>query len=79
MDEDEIGFMEPQPIRHDKWSVLIRLSNYALNVTRATALLLDQTTDMLIEHKAQIDIDKEFKEITHGHSSIGTGPIQSED
>lgn len=80
MDEDEIEYLlEPQPRRHDKWSVLIRLSNFGLNIAGATRLLFDQTTDMLIEHQLYLDTDRQFKEITHGYPSIGAGPIQSED
>lgn len=79
MDEDWETHTGYKPQRHDKWSVLVRLSNYALNVSRATALLFDQTTEALIEHQLQLDIDRGFKEISDGYPSIGPGSVQQED
>lgn len=81
MDEDEI--VELKPRRHDKWSVLVLLANGATNLLRVSASIVVQTmdnaTDMLIEHGRQIEIDREFKGIVDGNTSIGAGEVQRED
>lgn len=77
MDEDEI--VELKPRRHDKWSVLVLLASSATGMLRVAAGTLDAVTDMLIEHGRQIEVDREFKEITHGDTSVGAGEVQSED
>lgn len=80
MDEDAIFIVQrPRAQRHDKWSVLIRLSNLGLNVSRAGSLFMDQMTDMLIEHSMQLDIDRGFKEVIDGNPSFGTREVQQED
>jgi hypothetical protein len=77
MDEDEI--VELKPRRHDKWSVFVLLASSATGLLRVAAGTMDAVTDMLIEHGRQIEIDREFKEIVNGNTSIGAGEVQRED
>ena len=63
----------------DKWSVLVLLASSATGFLRVAAGTLDAATDMLIEHGRQIEIDKEFKGIVDGNTSIGTGEVLRED
>lgn len=82
MDEDEIE-VELKPRRHDKWSVLVLLASAATNLVRVNgaviAAILDDATDMLIEHGRQIEVDREFRVIVNGNTSIGTGEVLRED
>lgn len=78
MDGDD-GYEEIKPQRHSKWHVLILATSYMANVLKITGMTLDGATDMIVAHASQLDYDRRFKEITHGHPSIGTGTVQQED
>ncbi len=69
MDEDsteEETFLEKaaQPMRHDRWSVLILAVNWATNVAQATTDTLEAATLAIAQHANQKMYDRKFEQMT---------------
>ncbi len=64
MDEDD--YVTINPIRHNRWSVLILGLDWAGKVAQITGNTLTAAMLTACEHANQVQIDSKFKEVTRG-------------
>jgi len=63
MDDEEITYVTLDAKTHDRWSLLVIGAHWLHGVTRVTANTTAVLMATAMEHAAQKDYDKRFKEI----------------
>lgn len=80
MNEDqEMEVILIEPKLHDRWSLLLVAVSTLAEVSEAFTNNLSTLSMITAQHMKQKQYDRKFKEITHGHTSLGAGQVQSED
>lgn len=80
MDDDlEIAVEVMQPMRHNRWAVIVPALAFAANVAGDLHNLFGQYTTIAAQHGMQKHYDRKFREVTSGYSGERSGEVFPED
>jgi hypothetical protein len=81
MDDDlEIAVEVIQPMRHNRWAVIVPALAFAANVAGDMHQLFAQYTSIAAQHGMQKHYDRKFREVVNGgHSGLRSGEVLPED
>lgn len=80
MDDDlEIAVEVIQPMRHNRWAVIVPALAFAANVAADLHGLFGQYTTIAAQHGMQRHYDRKFREVTSGYPGEWSGEVFPED